>query len=88
MFNRIGGVILLVSDLKKSIKFYNNVLGMELKQRTKDWVEFSRQGTVLALHPVKKKKKMTKNEVLAAIRRWKYVPAMSWEELRKLTREP
>jgi lactoylglutathione lyase len=61
MFNKIGGVILLVSDLKKSIKFYNNVLGMELKQRTKDWVEFSRQGTVLALHPVKKKKKLTKN---------------------------
>ena len=61
MFNRIGGVILLVSDLKKSIKFYNNVLGMELKQRTKDWVEFSRQGTVLALHPVKKKKKLTKS---------------------------
>ncbi len=34
------------------------------------------------------RKKMTRKQVLAAIRRWKYIPAMSWEELRKLTREP
>ncbi|MFL6381783.1 MAG: VOC family protein, partial [Nitrososphaeraceae archaeon] len=39
MFNKIGAVILLVSDMKKSIKFYGNVLGMELKQHpSKDWV--------------------------------------------------
>ncbi|MFL6460514.1 MAG: VOC family protein [Nitrososphaeraceae archaeon] len=59
MFNKIGAVILLVSDMKKSIKFYGNVLGMELKQHTsKDWVEFSKEGnTVLALHPIKKKSK-------------------------------
>jgi len=30
-------------------------------QQTKDWVEFSKQGTVLALHPAKEKKKLTKN---------------------------
>ena len=60
MFNRIGAVILLSSDMKRSIKFYKDVLGMELKQRSKDWVEFSRQGTVLALHPTKKKR-MKKN---------------------------
>jgi len=41
--------------MKRSIKFYNNVLGMELKQKTRDWVEFSKQGTVLALHPSKRK---------------------------------
>ena len=59
MFNKIGAVILLVSDMKKSIKFYDNVLGMELKQRpSKDWVEFSKEGnTVLALHPIKKRTK-------------------------------
>ena len=57
MFNKIGAVILLVSDMKKSIKLYGNVLGMELKQHpSKDWVEFSKQGTVIALHPAKKKK--------------------------------
>jgi lactoylglutathione lyase len=59
MFNKIGAVILLVSDMKKSIKFYGNVLGMELKQHpSKDWAEFSKEGnTVLALHPIKKKNK-------------------------------
>ena len=57
MFGRIGAVILLVSDMKDSIKFYRDVLGMELKSKSKDWTEFSKHGTVLALHPVKKRKK-------------------------------
>jgi lactoylglutathione lyase len=61
MFNRIGAVILLVSDMKESMKFYKDLLGMEVKQQTEDWVEFSKQGTVLALHPTKEKKKLTKN---------------------------
>ena len=61
MFNRISAVILLVSNMKKSIEFYKDVLGMEVKQQAEDWVEFSKQGTVLALHPTKKKKKLTKN---------------------------
>jgi lactoylglutathione lyase len=59
MFNRISAVILLVSNMKKSIEFYKNVLGMEVKQQAEDWVEFSKQGTVLALHPTKEK--LTKN---------------------------
>jgi lactoylglutathione lyase len=59
MFNKIGAVILLVSDVKKSIKFYGNVLGMEQKQHpSRDWVEFAREGnTVLAIHPLKKTSK-------------------------------
>ena len=47
------------------------------------------QGMLLRrVYRQKAKKKMTKKQVLAVIRRWKYIPAMSWEELRKLTREP
>jgi lactoylglutathione lyase len=61
MFNRIGAVILLVRDMKKSIDFYSNVLGMEKKRESEDWVEFLKQGTVLALHPMKKKKEQNKN---------------------------
>jgi hypothetical protein len=34
------------------------------------------------------KKKQTKAQALKAIRRWTFKPAMTWEELRKLTREP
>jgi len=37
--------------------------------------------------PVVRKKK-SKAEVLRAIRNWKSVPNISWEELRKMTREP
>jgi len=47
-----------------------------------------RQGMLLRrVYRRQRKKKMTK-KVLGAIRRWKYIPAMSWDELRKLTREP
>lgn len=56
MFSRIGAVILLVSDMKRSIKFYGDILGMELKEKSKDWTEFSTRGTVLALHPSRKKR--------------------------------
>ncbi|HJY15397.1 MAG TPA: VOC family protein, partial [Nitrososphaeraceae archaeon] len=41
MFSRIGAVILLVSDMKRSIRFYRDTLGMDLKQESKDWTEFS-----------------------------------------------
>jgi hypothetical protein len=34
------------------------------------------------------RKKLTKAQALKAIRNWKFKPAMSWEELRALTREP
>jgi extradiol dioxygenase family protein len=43
------------------VKFYKDVLGIEVKQQTEDWVEFSKQGTVLALHPTNQKKKLTTN---------------------------
>ena len=61
MFNRIRAVILLVSDMKESMKFYKDVLGMEVLQQIEHWVEFSKQRTVLALHPTNDKKKLTKN---------------------------
>jgi catechol 2,3-dioxygenase-like lactoylglutathione lyase family enzyme len=56
MFSRIGAVILLVSDMKRSVKFYRDTLGMEMKEKSKDWTEFSMRGTVLALHPSRKKR--------------------------------
>jgi lactoylglutathione lyase len=64
MFNRIGAVILLVSDMKRSTRFYRDVLGMELKEQSKDWTEFSKRGTVLALHPSKKKRIKRNNSML------------------------
>ena len=34
------------------------------------------------------RKKPSKTQALKAIRSWKFKPAMSWEKLRALTREP
>jgi lactoylglutathione lyase len=64
MFSRIGAVILLVSDIKRSIRFYRDTLGMELKQESNDWTELSTRGTVLALHPARKKKIKKNNGIL------------------------
>jgi lactoylglutathione lyase len=64
MFNKIGAVILLVSDMKRSTKFYRETLGMKLKNQSKDWTEFSEGGTVLALHPSGRKKIKKNNSML------------------------
>ena len=64
MFYKIGAVILLVSDMKRSTKFYRDTLGMKLKQRSKDWTEFSEGGTVLALHPARRKRIKKNNSML------------------------
>lgn len=55
MFRKVGAVILLVSDMERSIDFYNNTLGLPLKNKSPNWVEFFKDGTTLALHPMKKK---------------------------------
>ena len=39
----------MVSDLKKSVAFYRDVLGIPLKYEAEDWAEFATLGTRLAL---------------------------------------
>ncbi len=56
LFRKIGAVILLVSDMERSIDFYRNTLGLPLKNSSHDWAEFFKDGTTLALHPMKKPK--------------------------------
>ena len=56
-FRKVGAVILLVSNMEKSIKFYNEILELPIKTKSKDWTEFFKNDTVLALHPAPKKKK-------------------------------
>jgi lactoylglutathione lyase len=53
-FRKVGAVILLVSNMQKSIKFYGGTLGLPIKTKSKDWTEFFQDDTVLALHPAKK----------------------------------
>ena len=63
-FKRLGAVILLVSDMDKSIKFYRDVLELPIKNTSSDWVEFFSSGTVLALHPSKSKSRTRNSGVL------------------------
>lgn len=57
MFGRIGSVILLVDDLERSAQFYKDTIGLKLKVKTTDWIEFFEKGTTLALHPRKRRRK-------------------------------
>jgi lactoylglutathione lyase len=59
-FRKVGAVILLVSNMEKSIKFYSDILELPVKTRSKDWTEFFNNDTVLALHPAPEKKKTLK----------------------------
>ena len=56
-----------------------------------DVFTFEENGPELILrrvHRAAPQKKQTKAEVLKAIRNWKSVPKIRWEELRAMTREP
>ncbi|MFL6328913.1 MAG: VOC family protein [Nitrososphaeraceae archaeon] len=57
-FRKIGAVVLLVANMKRSINFYKTILGLPIKRQSRDWTEFFNNGTVLALHPAKKKDKL------------------------------
>jgi hypothetical protein len=47
------------------------------------------QGIVLKrIYRELRQRKRTKAEVLKAIKKWKSIPNIRWEDLRKITREP
>ena len=47
---KIDYAIIFVSDMKRSIGFYKNILGLPLKFETTHWTEFAIEGVTLALH--------------------------------------
>lgn len=55
LFKKVGAVILLVSDMHHSIDFYQNTLELPIKIKSQEWVEFFKDGTTIALHPMKEK---------------------------------
>ncbi len=57
-FRKLGAVILLVSDMNRSVQFYKEILNIPLKKRSDEWTEFFNKETVLALHPAKRKEKL------------------------------
>lgn len=57
-------MILLVSDMDKSTKFYRDVLELPVKNTSAEWVEFFSSGTVVALHPSRNKIRTKNSGVL------------------------
>jgi len=58
LFTKVGTVILLLSDMERSVEFYKDLLGFPVKTKTQspDWVEFFNRETTLSLHAIKKGK--------------------------------
>ncbi|HEV8337506.1 MAG TPA: VOC family protein [Candidatus Polarisedimenticolia bacterium] len=49
MVSKVGYSRIIVSDLKRSVEFYRDILGVPLKFETDGWAEFATLGTRLAL---------------------------------------
>jgi lactoylglutathione lyase len=62
LFTKIGAVIVLVSDMERSVKFYKETLELPLKTHSDDWTEFFHKDTTIALHPMKKKAKASQED--------------------------
>jgi len=50
MFDHIDYVMIMVSDMGRSVQFYRDQLGIPLKFESPEWTEFDTGTTVLALH--------------------------------------
>ena len=50
MFKQPDYVMVMVSDMARSVDFYRNKLGLRLKFESPDWTEFQTGPTTLALH--------------------------------------
>ena len=47
---RVNYAIVFVSDMKRSVSFYRDVVGLPLKFESTGWTEFATDGATLALH--------------------------------------
>ena len=50
MFNHIDYVMVMVSDMSRSVQFYRDKLGLRPRFESPEWTEFETGTTVLALH--------------------------------------
>jgi len=47
---RVNFAIIFVSDMKRAVLFYKDIIGLPLKYETPEWSEFATEGATLALH--------------------------------------
>jgi lactoylglutathione lyase len=52
---KLGYVIKFVDDMDRAVKFYRDILGMQLKFQSPGWSEFDTGETTLGLHPASQK---------------------------------
>jgi|SRR5450432_2208576 len=50
MFKQMDYTMVVVSDMARSVAFYRDLLGIQLKFESPDWTEFLTGATTLALH--------------------------------------
>lgn len=50
MFKQIDYIMVYVSDMRRSVEFYRDNLGLALKFESEEWTEFQTGTTALALH--------------------------------------
>ncbi|HEY6285373.1 MAG TPA: VOC family protein [Ktedonobacteraceae bacterium] len=50
---KLDYIIIFVSDMQRSTKFYRDLLGLSLKFSSSDWTEFATGSTTIALHPAR-----------------------------------
>lgn len=50
MFKQVDYTMVIVSDMKRSVQFYRDTLGIPLKFESPEWTEFDTGATTLALH--------------------------------------
>ena len=48
---KVGNVILAVKDIDKSVQFYNEIIGLPIKNQRRSWVDLGTSGALLSLHP-------------------------------------
>lgn len=47
---RVSYAIVFVSDMRRSVSFYRDVLGIPVRFETPEWTELATEGATLALH--------------------------------------
>ena len=50
MFKKIDYTMIMVTDMKRSLHFYRDILGFRVRFESEFWTEFDTEGTTLALH--------------------------------------
>jgi lactoylglutathione lyase len=62
MLGKVDYVMITVSDMKRSVRFYRDVLGLPLKFDSPDWTEFQTGATTLGLHGGGEARKDTRSQ--------------------------